>query len=33
MPPLKDPPYGPPKNQIFEQLNLECQFVLISADI
>ena len=27
------PPADPPKNQFFEQLNLECQCFMISADI
>ena len=34
MPPLGDPPNGPPKNQIFERLNVECQvFYDISRDL
>ena len=31
--PPRTPPNGPPKNQFFEQLNLECQCFMISADI
>ena len=27
------PPNGPPKNEFFERLNLECQCFMISADI
>ena len=31
--PPGDPSNGPPKNQFFERLNLECQCFMISVDI